>query len=256
VSNIYQKTSRRAQPDPQPCEVAVPEQVVVSMTEIAGAAKEGLLALAVGTGLQVMAAMFDDDAARMCGPAGKHNPGREGYRHGSEDGSVTLGGRRLAVTRPRVRAADGSGELHLPSYDLFSSTGILTQLALEKMLAGLSSRRYARGLEPAGQAVEEAAAATSKSAVSRRFVAATETALAELMSRRLDDLDLVAFMVDGVHFGEHTCVVALGIGLDGTKHPLAVEEGSTENATLVTGLVTGLRERGLDVTKGSQMINP
>ena len=117
------------------------------------------------------------------------------------------------------------------------------------MLAGLSSRRYVRGLEPAGQAVEDAAASVSKSAASRRFVAATETALAELMSRRLDGLDLVAFMVDGVHFGEHTCVVALGIGIDGTKYPLAVEEGSTENATLVTDLITGLRDRGLDVTK-------
>jgi transposase-like protein len=148
-----------------------------------------------------------------------------------------------------VRAADGSGELHLPSYDLFSSTEILGRLAMEKMLAGLSSRRYTAGLEPAGQAVAGQATATSKSAVSRRFVAATETALEQLMSRRLDDLDLVAFMVDGVHFGEHTCVVALGIGIDGTKHPLAVEEGSTENATLATGLITGLRDRGLDVTR-------
>jgi putative transposase len=129
------------------------------------------------------------------------------------------------VMRPRVRAADGSGELHLPSYDLFSSTEILGRLAMEKMLAGLSSRRYTAGLEPAGQAVENAAASTSRSAVSRRFVAATETALEQLMSRNLSGLDLVAFMVDGVHFGEHTCVVALGIGIDGTKHPLAVEEG-------------------------------
>jgi transposase-like protein len=80
-------------------------------------------------------------------------------------------------------------------------------------------------------------------------VAATETALAELMTRRLDGLDLVAFMVDGVHYGEHTCVVALGIGIDGVKHPLAVEEGSTENAAVVTDLITGLRDRGLDVTK-------
>jgi transposase-like protein len=249
VSNTYQKRDHRAQPDRQPVEIAVPEQVIVSMAEIAESAKEGLLALAVGTGLQVMAAMFGEDAERLCGPVGKHNSERAGYRHGSEAGSVTLGGRRVAVSRPRVRAADGSGELHLPSYDLFSSTEILSRLAMEKMLAGLSSRRYPAGLEPAGQAVEEAAAATSKSAVSRRFVAATETALAELMTRRLDDLDLVAFMVDGVHFGEHTCVVALGIGIDGTKHPLAVEEGSTENATLATGLITGLRERGLDVTK-------
>jgi transposase-like protein len=148
-----------------------------------------------------------------------------------------------------VRAADGSGELHLPSYDLFSGTEVLGKMALERMLAGLSSRRYARGLEPAGTAVEEAASATGKSAVSRRFVAATETALAELMSKRLDDLDLVAFMVDGVHFGEHTCVVALGIGIDGTKHPLGVEEGSTENAAVVTDLITGLRERGLDTAR-------
>jgi putative transposase len=249
VSNTYQKTGRRAQPDRQPVEIAVPEQVMVSMAEIAESAKEGLLALAVGTGLQVMAAMFAEDAGRLCGPEGRHNAERAGYRHGSEAGSVTVGGRRVPVMRPRVRAADGSGELHLPSYDLFSSTEVLGQLAMEKMLAGLSSRRYGHGLEPAGQMVEEAAGATSKSAVSRRFVAATETALAELMTRRLDDLDLVAFMVDGVHFGEHTCVVALGIGIDGTKHPLAAEEGSTENATLVTGLITGLRERGLDVTR-------
>jgi putative transposase len=249
VSNTYQKDRHRAQPDRQLGEVAVPEQVIVSMAGIAESAKEGLLALAVGTGLQVMAAMFAEDAERLCGPESKHNPGRAGYRHGSEAGSVTLGGRRVPVTRPRVRAADGSGELHLPSYDLFTSTEVLGRLAMEKMLAGLSSRRYPAGLEPAGQAVEAQAAATSKSAVSRRFVAATETALAELMSRRLDELDLVAFMVDGVHFGEHTCVVALGIGIDGTKHPLAVEEGSTENATLVTELITGLRERGLDVTK-------
>jgi hypothetical protein len=249
VSNTYQKNSRRAEPDPLPGEVAVPGQVIVSMAEIAESAKEGLLALAVGTGLQVMASMFDEDAARLCGPDGKHNRDRAGYRHGTGDGSVTLGGRRVPVTRPRVRAADGSGELHLPSYDLFSSTEILTRLALEKMLAGLSSRRYGHGLEPAGQAVEAQAASTSKSAVSRRFVTATETALGQLMSRRLDDLDLVVFMADGVHFGEHTCVVALGIDIDGVKHPLALEEGSTENATLVTDLITGLRDRGLDVTR-------
>jgi putative transposase len=249
VSNTYQKNRRRAQPDPVPGEVAVPEQVIVSMAEIAESAREGLLALAVSTGLQVMTAMFDEDVTALCGREGKHNADRAGYRHGTEAGSVTLGGRRIPVTRPRVRAADGAGELHLPSYDLFSSTEVLGRLAMEKMLAGLSSRRYGRGLEPAGQAVEQAATATSKSAVSRRFVAATETALAELMARRLDNLDLVAFMVDGVHFGEHTCVVALGIGIDGVKHPLAVEEGSTENATVVTDLITGLRERGLDVTR-------
>ena len=121
MSNTYQKNRRRAQPDPVAGEITVPEQVIVSMAEIAEAAKEGLLALAVSTGLQVMTAMFDEDVTRLCGPDGKHNADRAGYRHGTEAGSVTLGGRRLPVTRPRVRAADGSGELHLASYDLFSS---------------------------------------------------------------------------------------------------------------------------------------
>jgi len=159
VSNTYQKDRRRAQPDPPPGEITVPEQVVVSMAEIAESAKEGLLALAlaVGAGLQVMTAVFAGDAERLCGPDGKHNPDRAGYRHGAGDGSVTLGGRRLAVIRPRVRAAGGSGELHLPSYGLFSSTEILGRMALGKMLAGLSSRRCTAGLEPAGQAVERAA---------------------------------------------------------------------------------------------------
>ena len=116
------------------------------------------------------------------------------------------------------------------------------------MLAGLSTRRYPAGLEPVGQRTEQAAVSTSKSAVSRRFVAATATALAQLLAAGLSQLDLVGLMIDGVHFGEHCCVVALGIGIDGTKHPLALVEGSTENATLVTELIVGLRERGLDVT--------
>ena len=122
-------------------------------------------------------------------------------------------------------------------------------MAMERMLTGLSTRRYPVGLEPVGTRTEQAATATSKSAVSRRFVAATETALAELLARDLSTLDLVGLMIDGVHFGEHTCVVALGIDIDGTKHPLSLVEGSTENATLVTELIVGLRERGLDVTR-------
>ena len=153
------------------------------------------------------------------------------------------------MTRPRVRAVDGSGELPVPSYELFTGTEVLGRLALERMLAGLSTRRYRHGLEPVGPAVEQTATSTSKSAVSRRFVAATETALADLLTADLGGLDLVAIMIDGVHFAEHCAVVALGIGIDGTKHPLAVVAGSTENATLVTELLVSLRERGLDVTR-------
>ena len=192
---------------------------------------------------------MEESVDALVGPKGKHDPDRTAVRHGHEHGSVTLGGRRVAVQRPRVRAADGSGELPVAAYELFSSTEVLGRLALERMLGGLSSRRYGLGLEPVGAKVEQTASATSKSAVSRRFVAMTQTALAELLAADLSALDLVCLMVDGVHFGEHCCVVALGIGIDGTKHPLALVEGSTENATLVTDLLVGLRERGLEVTR-------
>jgi putative transposase len=228
---------------------AIPRCVSVAMAEIAENMHEGLLALAVGAGLQVMAALMEADVSALAGPKGKHDATRTALRHGRERGSVTLGGRRVPITRPRVRAAGGSGELPIASYELFSSTEILGKMAMEKMLAGLSTRRYPVGLEPVGQRVDESCSATSKSAVSRKFVAMTETALAELLSRDLSGLELVALMIDGVHFAESCCVVALGIGIDGVKHPLALVEGSTENATLVTDLLVGLRERGLDVTR-------
>ena len=228
--------------------LAVPELVTVTMAEIAEDMREGLLALAVGTGLQVMATMMEADVTAVAGPRGRHDADRVAVRHGRERGSVTLGGRRVPVTRPRVRAADGSGEVPVPSYEHFASTEVLGRMAMERMLAGLSTRRYGVGLEPVGARVEAASTATSRSAVSRRFIAATETALADLLARPLGGLDLVALMVDGVHFGEHLCVVALGIDIDGTKHPLALVEGSTENTTTVRGLLVGLRERGLDTT--------
>jgi hypothetical protein len=246
VNNKYQKNMPKTSTEPG---LAVPDAVTIAMGEIADDMREGLLALAVGAGLQVMASLMEADVAAVCGPRGRHDPGRTAVRHGRERGSVTLGGRRVGVERPRMRAADGAGEVPVPAYELFSRSEILGRMAMGKMLGGLSSRRYTVGLEPVGENVERAASATSKSAVSRRFVAMTETALTDLLAAPLGQLDLVALMIDGVHFGEHLCVVALGIGIDGTKHPLGLVEGSTENTTVVTDLLTDLRGRGLDTTR-------
>jgi len=229
--------------------VALPDAVSVAVGELADELEEGLLAFAVGAGLQVLGAILDAEATALAGPKGRHDPQRSAVRHGSDDGLVTLGGRQVSITRPRVRTADRSAEVALPTYELVSSTEVLGRMAMERMLAKVSTRRYGAALEPVGTRVEARSRGTSRSAVSRRFVAATETALAELMAQDLSALDLVALMVDGVHFAGHCCVVALGIDIDGTKHPLAVVEGDTENATLVTELLVGLRERGLDVTR-------
>jgi hypothetical protein len=229
--------------------IPVPTSVNVAMADIATTMREGLLAMAVSAGLAVMASLMEESVTALCGPKGKHDPGRIAVRHGAEDGSVTLGGRPVGVRRPRVRAADGSGELAVPAYDLFSSSELLGEMAMAKMLAKLSTRRYRAGPGPVGAQVEATARSTSKSAVSRRFVEVTETALGELLASDLSALDMVALMVDGVHFADHLLVVAMGVGIDGTKHPLAVVEGSTENATLVTDLLVGLRDLGLDVTR-------
>ena len=234
---------------PDATALAVPEQVSVAMEAIAADMREGLLALAVGAGLQVVAQLMEADVTAVCGPKGRHDPDRAGTRHGTEAGSVTLGGRRVPVQRPRMRTADGSGEVPVPAYELFNSTELLGKMAMEKMLAGLSTRRYPVGLEPVGQRVEQTSRSTSKSAVSRRFVKLTETALADLLAADLSGLDLVALMIDGVYFAEHLCVVALGIDVEGTKHPLGLVEGSTENTTVVKTLLTGLRDRGLDTTR-------
>ena len=218
---------------PADAELVLPEQVTVALAELAGAAREGLLALAVGTGLGVLGSLLDADVERLAGAKGRHNPDRAAVRHGTQPGKVTLGGRRVRVERPRVRSADGTAELALATWQAFASTELLDQLALERMLAKLSTRRYQHGLEPVGSQVAQASSGTSRSAVSRRFVAATEHALAELLAQDLSGLDLVALLVDGIRVAEHTCVVALGITIDGTKIPLALAEGATENTTVV-----------------------
>jgi putative transposase len=216
--------------------------------------REGLLAASVAIGLGVMGELVEAEVTEIAGPKGAHDKHRGAYRHGSEAGKVTLGGRRIPVRRPRVRTvADLDGvehEVHLESYDTFASVDLLADHMVASMLAGLSGRRYQRALEPVGAAVEADSSGTSQSSVSRRFVNATAERLTEFRSRPLDDRRWLICFVDGFDFAGHTMVGALGVTSDGTKVPLGVVEGSTENATVVRGLIAGLRDRGLDASEG------
>jgi putative transposase len=126
----------------------------------------------------------------------------------------------------------------------------LAEGIVARMLAGLSTRRYQAGLEPVGPQVDQAARGTSKSAISRRFVQATAERLAELLARRLEDRRWLVVFLDGFGMGEHLLVGALGVTDDGTKVPLGVVEGTTENKTVCTRLVADLAERGLDPSRG------
>jgi len=229
--------------------ITLPDTVTVAITDLVGELEEGLLAFVVGTGLKVLHVIVESEATAIAGPKGRHDPGRAAVRHGSDDGLVTLGGRRVSIRRPRLRSADRTAEVTLPTDELVASTELLRRKTMARMLAKLSTRRYVVGLEPMGEVVLARTHSVSKSAVSRRFVAMTESALAELTSADPSGLDLVAIMIDGANFADHLCVVALGIAIDGTKWPLAVVEGDTENATVVKRLLVDLRERGLDVRK-------
>ncbi|EQD66790.1 transposase, mutator type, partial [mine drainage metagenome] len=162
--------------------LALPDTVTVAMTELASELEEGLLAFVVGAGLKVVNTMMEHEAELLVGPKGKHDPQRSSVRHGTDSGLVTLGGRQVSITRPRVRGADGSAEVPLATYDCFSSTELLGKITMERMLAKVSTRRYSSTLEPVGAAVEAKSKGTSRSAVSRRFIASTEIALAELMA--------------------------------------------------------------------------
>lgn len=224
------------------------------LEEFAAQMRQGLLAASVAIGLDVMGELVDAEVTDVAGPKGRHDKERAAYRHGTEDGKVTLGGRRIPVRRPRVRTvADEHGverEVRLESYDTFASVDLLSDHMVASMLAGLSGRRYERALEPVGEAVEATASGTSQSSVSRRFIAATAERLAEFRSRPLDDQRWLIVFIDGFDFAGHTMIGALGVTADGTKVPLGVVEGSTENKAVVRHLVTGLRDRGLDASEG------
>ena len=231
-------------------EEPLPARIQEALGELVGAAKEGLLALSVGVGLTVLSEMMDEEVEEVCGPKGKHDRDRTAYRHGSDDGTVTLGGRRVEVTRPRMRTKDGEEEVPLRTYEHFADRDPLGRVVLERMLAGVSTRRYRRTQEPVGEQTEVKARSTSKSSVSRTFKERTKRALGELMSRSLADVRLAAMMIDGLELKGRMMIVALGITTDGVKVPLGLWEGDTENATVVKALLSDLVDRGLDPAQG------
>ena len=211
----------------QPLPADLVERLDGHLATFATHLREGLLAASTAVGLEILDELMGAEVDLLAGTKGRHRRDRAAYRHGSEPGTVTLGGRRVPVRRPRVRSADGAAELPLATYETAKQTDLLAEGIVARMLAGLSTRRYRVGLEPVGEAIEERALATSPTAISRRFVAATAERLAELLGRRLDDRRYLAIMLDGFNLGEHLLVAALGIDEGGTKVPLGVVEGTT-----------------------------
>jgi putative transposase len=215
----------------------LPESLAVQLGGIAEACREGL----------------NEEADALCGGWNARDPERDHVRGGTTPTSVVMGGQRLPIRRPRVHAVeDGerAGEVGLTSYGVFAQGDLLGRVAVERMLAGVATRSFARVADPIGDKARAAAKSTSKSAVSRRFVTGTRKALDQLLGRDLSGLDAAVLMIDGVDFAGAMCVVALVVTADGTKVPVGLRLGDTENSTVVTALLADIVDRGLDYSGG------
>mgnify|MGYP003465698714 FL=1 len=221
-------------------------QIALPMQEVLADVRHAFLGLCIDSGRQVLAKMMELDRVALCGAKGVPDARRRAVRGGHTTSQVVLGGQRIRIQRPRARRID-AGEIELPSFAWAAGADPLNAATLSAIAAGVPTRRYASTQDRLPE--PETGIATSKSAVSRRFVALSQQQLEQWRERRLDKLDLAAVMIDGIHFRERVILVALGIDTAGHKHILGLHEGSTEAARVVRKLLSDLVERGLDASR-------
>lgn len=221
-------------------------QISLPMQGVLHDVKHAFYGLCIHAGREVLAQMLEADRVTLCGTKGVPDAARRAVRGGSTSSRVVLGGQRIAIKRPRARSID-AGELELPTYTWAAGADPLNAATMAAIAAGVSTRRYAGTLDELP--LPEAALCTSKSAVSRRFVALSQEQLDQWLSRPLDERDLPVVMIDGIRFRDRVILVALGVDSLGDKHVLGLREGSTEATRVVRSLLADLIDRGLDAQR-------
>lgn len=218
-------------------------QMILPMAEMVGWLRQGVGELIRQAGLQLMGLLMEEEVRELAGERSQPQAGRRASRWGSESGYCVVMGQKVPIQRPRVRSVEDK-EIRLGSYEMFHRGEPLTETVWEKLMLGLSTRKY-------GQAVRQFTEAygLEKSAVSEHFIEASRSKLKEMMERRLDKMRLCALLIDATPFEGQQMVAALGIGEDGRKTILGIRQGATENATVVGELLSDLLERGLDFTQ-------
>ena len=199
-------------------------------------------------GLLVMNGLIQDEVTQLVGDRNQRTEDRQAYRWGTERGFVSFAGQKLPLERPRVRSVDGK-EVPLERYGLFQDGGRLEDSVVGRVLSRVSMRDYEGTVDDLcdGYGIK-------KSSVSRQWKAASSKELEKLMQRSLEELDLFAIMIDGIHLDQFTLIAALGFAADGSKHMLGLWQGATENATVTTALLTDLRDRGLQTDRDTLFI--
>jgi putative transposase len=221
-------------------------QLPLPLVDILTDTRTAFFGLCLEAGQQVLLTMMEADRTALCGPPHVPDPQRHAFRHGQTRGEVTLGGRRICVPRLRVRSRAGE-ELVLPSFAYAARRDPLNAHTLATLATGVATRAYAGTLDPLPRGRTDRAIA--KSSVSRRFVALTRAQLTAWLAQPLGDVDIRVLLIDGLHFRDHVILLALGITADGTKHVLALREGTTENAAVCKAMLTDLGERGLKLDR-------
>lgn len=214
---------------------------------LAGMMKMQMRDFVLSFGMQALLAMLEMEREELCGPRYQHDPDRKETRNGTAPSELVLGGRRVKVKRPRAMDPKTGTEVPLPSWEQLAAEDPLTQRAVEQMLVGVTTRKYARSLEPLADGMKQRG--TSKSAVSRRFVEETTDRMGTWMERDLGAISLCAIMIDGLYVGDAVVLCALGIDEQGTKHVLGLWEGATENAAACKGLLENLLSRGVNAER-------
>ena len=224
---------------PKTTNVEIPLPLLIAFAGI----ESSYFDLCVPAGQQVLGAMMEQDREDLCGPLWKRDPDRRAGRSGTTQSEITLGGRRIPISRPRVRSQEGQ-EMELPSFAFAAGRDPLDRHAINAVACGISGRKYARSLDPLPEDIPERS--TSKSSVSRRYVAMTTKQMTKWLTTPLGDRHFPIVMIDGINLGDHVVLIALGIDFEGKKQVLGLREGHTENGRVVKALLRDLVERGLD----------
>ncbi|MGH8336533.1 MAG: IS256 family transposase [Gammaproteobacteria bacterium] len=218
-------------------------QMMLPMAEMVGWLHKGVGELVRQAGLQLIQLLMEEEVRQLVGERNRSTPERTANRWGTERGYCVVMGQKVPVERPRVRSTEDR-EIRLGSYEMFHRGEPLTETVWEKLMLGLTTRKY-------GEAVRQFTEAygLEKSAVSEHFIEASRAKLKQLMERRLEKKKFCALLIDATPFEGQQVVAALGIGYDGTKTILGIWQGATENATVVGELLGDLMNRGFDFTQ-------
>lgn len=229
------------------------QQLMLPLLLAMDATKKGLLAFVQQMGMVVLSELLASEAEELTGKKGRHATDRTHNHWGTARSQLTFGGRSVSIERPRVRTrGKGGGEVELPSIEALRQGDPMSSRVTEQILLGVSTRGYEKSLEPLEP--EFGGRGTSKSNASRALIDATTEKLSEFVTRTLEDIDLVTMFIDGIEFAGHTVIVALGVTIDGTKVPLGLWAGSSENTVVATALLQNLVERGLRVDEATLFV--